>query len=216
MEFKAVLFDLDGTLLYTLEDLANSMNSVLQSMGFPTHPVEKYRYFVGNGMYNLVKRAVPPEIKEETVLQHCLTKMKEEYGRRWAETTRPYDGIIELLDELDLLGVKKSVLSNKPDDMTKIIIRKFFPNGHFVMVEGQKEGVPKKPDPTAALKISRQMGILPANFLYLGDSNTDMQTATSAGMYPVGALWGFREEKELLESGARVLVKHPLELINLI
>jgi len=207
VKYEAVLFDLDGTLLDTLRDLADSMNSALKSMGFPIHAVEKYKYFVGDGMYNLVLRTLPPGIREESIIKECLAKMNDEYGKRWADTTRPYDGIPELLDRLDGLGLKKAVLSNKPHDFTKL---------SFDVVLGQREGVPKKPDPAAALEIVDKLDIPPEKFLYLGDTNTDMKTANAAGMYAVGVLWGFREADELTENGARVLIKSPMDLLDIL
>ncbi|HHW03432.1 MAG TPA: HAD family hydrolase [Thermoanaerobacterales bacterium] len=216
MKYEAVLFDLDGTLLDTLQDLADSMNSVLSRRGFPVHDIEKYRYFVGDGMYNLVLRTLPPNNREEEIIKQCLKELKDEYGRRWANTTRPYEGICELLDKLSDMGLKKAVLSNKPHDFTRLIIDKLLPDWSFDAVVGQREGVPKKPDPTAALAIADALKIPPEKFLYLGDTNTDMKTANAAGMYAVGALWGFREAEELVESGAKVLIKHPKELLNIL
>jgi phosphoglycolate phosphatase len=216
VKYEAVLFDLDGTLLDTLQDLADSMNSVLLSMGFTIHDMEKYRYFVGDGMYNLVLRTLPPDKREEAIIKQCLKKLNEEYGRRWADTTRPYEGIPELLDRLSEMGLKKAVLSNKPHDFTRLIIDKLLPSWSFDVVLGQREGVPKKPDPTAALEIVNKLNVPPERFLYLGDTNTDMKTANAAGMYAVGVLWGFREADELIESGAKVLIKHPNELLNIL
>lgn len=216
MTYEAVLFDLDGTLLDTLRDLADSMNSALKSMGFPSHDVEKYKYFVGDGMYNLVLRTLPPNIREETIIKKCLVKMEDEYSKRWADTTRPYKGIPELLDRLDGLGLKKAVLSNKPHDFTKLIVDKLLSKWSFDTVLGQREGVPKKPDPAAALEIVDKLDIPPEKFLYLGDTNTDMKTANAAGMYAVGVLWGFREADELIENGARVLIKSPMDLLDIL
>ncbi|MCR4429866.1 MAG: HAD family hydrolase [Tepidanaerobacteraceae bacterium] len=216
MKFEAVLFDLDGTLLDTLRDLADSMNSVLESMGFPVHDVEKYKYFVGDGMYNLVIRTIPSDKREESIIKKCLIKMNDEYGKRWADTTRPYEGIPELLDRLGKLGLKKAVLSNKPHDFTKLIVDRLLARWKFDAVLGQREGVPKKPDPAAALEIADKLKIPPERFVYLGDTNTDMRTANAAGMYAVGVLWGFREADELIESGAKVLIKRPLDLLKIL
>lgn len=216
MKFEAVIFDLDGTLLDTLRDLADSMNSALESMGFPVHDVEKYKYFVGEGMYNLVIRTIPQDKREESIIQKCLDKMKDEYGKRWADTTKPYNGIPELLDRLTDMGLKKAVLSNKPHDFTKLMVDSMLARWKFDAVFGQREGVPKKPDPSAALEIADKLKIPPERFVYLGDTNTDMKTANAAGMYAVGVLWGFREADELMESGAKMLIKSPMDLLDIL
>lgn len=216
MKYEAVLFDLDGTLLDSLKDLADSMNSALKSMGFPIHAVEKYKYFVGDGMYKLILRTIPQDIRDESIIKECLAKMNYEYGKRWADTTRPYDGISELLDRLDGMSIKKAVLSNKPHDFTKLIVDKLLSKWRFDVVLGQREGIPKKPDPAAALEIADKLDIPPKKFLYLGDTNTDMKTANAAGMYAVGVLWGFREADELTENGARVLIKSPMDLLDIL
>jgi phosphoglycolate phosphatase len=216
MGYYSVVFDLDGTLLNTLDDLANSMNHVLAKHGLPVHAIERYRYFVGNGMEKLVRRALPPEIHDEKMVELFLSEMEKEYNERWHDVTRAYEGVNELIDNLDFSGIKMSVLSNKPDQFTKIIIDRYFGLKHFNFVFGAKEGVPKKPDPYLALEISRLARISPSNYLYLGDSGVDMKTANAAGMYAVGATWGFREVDELLENGAKTLIHSPMELVRLL
>ncbi|CUH94711.1 hypothetical protein P22_0777 [Propionispora sp. 2/2-37] len=217
MKYSGILFDLDGTLLDTLDDLANSMNVVLQKHGFPVHDTEKYKYFIGNGMETLVKRVLPAANSEDKKLREaCLEEFRTEYGRRWHEQTKPYDGINQLLDALETKGIQLSVLSNKADSFTRIIIERYFGSQRFRFVFGAREGVPKKPDPGSALEIAGLSGIPAAKYLYLGDSGVDMQTATAAGMYAVGAAWGFREEEELLQNGARVVIKQPEELLALL
>ena len=215
LKYKGVIFDADGTLLDSLEDLANSTNIVLERHSFPCHAVEKYKYFVGDGMYNLLSRALPSEHRTEELIKQCVIEMKEEYSKRWADKTRAYQEIPELLDALIAKGLKLAVLSNKPDEFIRIVIDKFSP-GKFVQALGQREGVPKKPDPIGALTIAKELKISPQEFLYLGDTNTDMQTAVAAGMYPVGVLWGFRPAEELLASGAKVLIEKPLDLFKVI
>ncbi|WP_286680615.1 HAD family hydrolase [Tepidanaerobacter sp. EBM-49] len=216
MKYKAIIFDLDGTLLNTLEDLANSMNHVLKSQGLPVHEVEEYKYLVGKGMYNLAQKALPPEKREESFIKYCQQLMQEEYGKRWADTTRPYDGIPELLDKLTALRYKLAVLSNKPHEFTIQIVEKLLGRWKFDAVFGEREGIPRKPDPTAALEIAKLLNIAPEKFVYVGDSGVDMKTAKSAGMYAVGALWGFREADELLENGADALIEKPLELLEIL
>jgi phosphoglycolate phosphatase len=215
--FCAVLFDLDGTLLDTLEDLADAANAALSAQGLPEHPLEAYRYFVGDGMENLVRRSVPDSVAADaTTVAKVRERLQEEYARRWSAKTRPYAGVEELLDGLDGRAVPAAILSNKPDDFVEEIVRHYFPRRHFVAAVGARPGVPRKPDPTAALEVAARLSRPAAAFLYLGDTNTDMQTARAAGMYPVGALWGFRTERELREAGARRLIARPQELLELL
>lgn len=216
MKIKAVLFDLDGTLLNTLNDLADSMNAVLLKRGYAVHGEEEYRYFIGNGIKNLVIRSLPSDIDDQDIIEQCFSEMKEEYSRRIIDKTKPYEGIREMLGGLIKKGIKVSVLSNKRDENTKYIISKLLPEYRFDAVFGERPGVPKKPDPAAALEIARLLGVSPDEMLYLGDSGVDMKTANAAGMWAVGALWGFRGEAELRENGARSLVHSPLEVLQLI
>ncbi|MFH1974599.1 MAG: HAD family hydrolase [Pseudomonadota bacterium] len=217
MNFKAVLFDLDGTLLDTIDDLADSMNTVLKKFGFPRHEVEKYKYFVSDGMDVLVRRALPPESRrDEELVSRCIQAMKEEYSLHWADKTRPYSGIPELLDAFASEGIKLSILSNKPHVPTKAVVSIMLSKWKFEMVIGVKEGVPRKPDPAAAIGIANNLGILPQDFIYIGDTDTDMKTSVAAEMFPVGALWGFRTGEELINAGARILVKNPADLLRFI
>lgn len=213
MSFQAVLFDLDGTLLNTLADLGDSMNAVLARQGFPQHDLAAYKYFVGEGMANLVRRALPEARHGDEVVSRCIAEMGLEYGRRWRDKTRPYAGVPELLDGLAARGIKLAVLSNKPDDMTRLAVRELLPRVRFDEVRGEREDTPRKPDPASALEIARQLGVQPEAFLYLGDTGTDMLTAKAAGMYPVGALWGFRTAEELSANGAQALLSQPHELL---
>jgi phosphoglycolate phosphatase len=215
MNYKAVLFDLDGTLLDTLEDIARSMNAVLTNAGFPAHPVEAYRGLIGEGIANLVRRALPERGVDERTVQQHVSAMIDEYGRRWAEHTRPYPEIPELLHALTVRKFKMAVLSNKMDSFTRDMVKNLLADWQFEEVLGAQPSIPRKPDPTGALLISRQCGVRPEEFLYLGDSNTDMQTAVNAGMYPVGALWGFQMAEQLLAAGAQKLIAKPMELLTL-
>ena len=214
MQFEAILFDLDGTLLDTLEDLANSMNAVLEGRGLPQHGNELYKQFVGDGMEVLVRRALPESHRGEQLVQACLLAMRKEYSIRWRETTRPYEGIPELLDALRVRRLRMAILSNKPDEFTREMVTALLAPWRFDAVVGARPEVPKKPDPTVALAIARDLAIPPARILYLGDSGTDMRTAVSAGMFPVGALWGFRAAAELEANGAWVLISRPTELLG--
>ena len=215
MKYQAVLFDLDGTLLDTLEDLADSMNRALNRLGYDTHPVDEYRFFVGDGIEKLAARALPLQASQAEV-EKCSIAMREEYDTSWADKTHPYPGIPQLLNSLTQQNIKLAVLSNKPDPLTKLIINKLLADWHFELVLGARPGVPKKPDPSVALKIASTLKIHPKQFLYLGDTNTDMKTAVAAGMYPVGVLWGFRTAEELCTSGAKTLIHEPLEVLRLL
>ncbi|MFA6498934.1 MAG: HAD family hydrolase [Desulfurivibrionaceae bacterium] len=209
---KCVLFDLDGTLVDSLADLANSMNRVLTRQGLPPHPVQAYRYFVGNGITTLVERALPMGAQQQELVQDCVQKMRQEYAVHWADTTSPYPGIAELLDTLATQEIQMAILSNKPDELTQEIVRTLLPKWNFAAVAGARETIPKKPDPAGALRIANLLHREPADFLYLGDTNTDMQTARAAKMFAVGALWGFRTAEELKENGAQALISGPMEL----
>ena len=216
MNFKAVLFDLDGTLLDTLEDLADSVNAVLKNRGYPGHPPDAYKTFVGDGAGKLLRLAIPDVKIDEKTIEELDAEMREEYKRRWYVKTKPYDGVCDMLSVLADRGVKLSVLSNKGDDFTKLCVGRFLGDFPFEMIVGVSPAVPLKPDPTGAKKISRELDIPAEQFLYLGDTNTDMQTAVAAGMYPVGALWGFRTALELTENGAKTLLDHPSKLPGLL
>jgi phosphoglycolate phosphatase len=214
MNHKAVIFDLDGTLLNTIGDLTDSMNLTLSRFGFKGHDQETYKYFVGDGIEALVQRALPPENRDEEMVARCVAIMREEYALRWDKKTRPYPGIPELLDALSQKGWPISILSNKPDDSTQMVVAKLLPRWSFQIILGSRPSVPKKPDPTAALEIAGLLNLSPAQFIYLGDTGTDMKTALRAGMFPVGALWGFRTAQELMAEGAQVLIEKPLDLLQ--
>lgn len=212
----AVLFDLDGTLLDTLGDIASSANTVLAHLGFPQHELEAYRYFVGDGIEALAARILPDSEREATTVSRLVADIDREYGQHWADTTRPYEGIPELLQALTLRGTKMAVLSNKPNDHTKTMVSKLLPHWSFDIVLGARPCVPRKPDPSAALEIADKLSIPPSEFLYLGDTDTDMMTAKAAGMCPIGALWGFRTAGELSASGAKALIQNPMDLLRIL
>jgi len=216
MRYRAVLFDLDGTLLDTIADLADSMNTVLDRFGFPVHGVAAYKYFVGDGVRDLALRALPEGRRDEDMVAKCITAYRQEYGTRWDKKTRPYEGIPELLTALTVRGVKMAVLSNKPDHFTKLTVARLLPDWRFEVVAGEHPPVPKKPDPAAALEIARLLAVPPHEVLYLGDTNTDMKTANAAGMFAVGALWGFRDAGELVAYGAKALVEKPTDVLTLL
>ncbi|MCG3150484.1 MAG: Phosphoglycolate phosphatase [Verrucomicrobiae bacterium] len=211
---RGVMFDLDGTLADSLADLANATNSALTALGCPPHPREKYRVLVGDGARVLCERAVPaerPDLVEET-----LRRMRAHYDAHCFDETRLYDGIPELVSELHRRGYRLAVLSNKPDVFTKRMIAHYFQPNPFDAVAGQQPNVPLKPDPSGARAIAGQLGIPAGEWLYLGDTNTDMLTAKAAGMIAVGVLWGFRDRAELVGSGAEEIVAAPAEVLKLL
>ncbi|GAB6057679.1 HAD family hydrolase [Desulfonatronum parangueonense] len=209
-----VIFDLDGTLLNTLEDLADSMNTVLTRGNLPPHPVSAYRRFVGDGMTMLVTRALPEELREESHIARFVQDMRNEYARHWADKTRPYAEVPELIHGLEAQNVPMTILTNKPEDAALAMVAHFFPSTKFRTVMGAKPERPRKPDPTAALEIAAHLELAPDQILFLGDSDADMLTARSARMTALGAGWGFRGREELIRSGARRVLETPLELLD--
>lgn len=216
MKYEAVIFDLDGTLIDSLEDLADSMNSVLVQLEYPVHPVEKYKYFVGDGMRQLARRVLPPGETNETIVNKTVELMSIEYGKRWDAKTGIYPGLEETLDGLIAAGMRLAVLSNKPDPFTKRIVSRLLSRWRFDAVVGARPDIPVKPDPQSALEIAGSWGIVPQRILYVGDTGTDMCTAASAGMHAVGVTWGFRTEQELREHGAKTIIHHPTELLTML
>jgi phosphoglycolate phosphatase len=216
MRYRAVVFDFDGTLLDTLRDLAESVNIVLSRSGFPEHPLEDYRHFVGEGIEELARRVLPEGHRDEATVTRTLTDVREEYRQRWPNHTRPYEGIPELLDALTARRVKMAIVTNKPDDSTRTMAARLLPRWEFDVIVGATSELPRKPDPKGALKAARRLRLSPGAILYVGDSDIDMKTANAAGMYAVGVLWGFRTADELMKNGAKVLIRKPLELLELL
>ena len=209
-EFKAAIFDLDGTLLYTLEDLADSLNLTLKEEGLPTHDLEAYRFMVGNGLEQLVVRALPAGMRIPAHVRPIFGKFIERYRANLWVKTRPYEGIPEALEELRGLGLRLAVLSNKNHPNTVLIVEHFFP-GLFEMVLGLRPEVPAKPHPAGAEEILTAFGLGPHEVIYLGDSDVDMETAVAARLFPVGAGWGYRPREELAAAGALAIVETPAQ-----
>jgi len=214
MKFNSIIFDLDGTLINSLEDIADSMNRVLKKHGLPEHDMQTYRYFIGHGVPTLVRKAVPPDLSEEGIIESYAWEFRETYGKNYNIMTKLYDGIPDMLDKLSDRKIRMSIFSNKPDDFTKKCVKEFLRPWKFECVMGHGSGIPPKPDPKGVLKILKDMEQKPADTIYLGDSGIDMITAVSAGMFPIGALWGFRDRDELRENGARELVKDPGAILS--
>jgi phosphoglycolate phosphatase len=201
----------------SLEDLADSVNVMLKKRNYPEHHIDEYRYFVGDGIFALIERALPqnkPYDSED--IKSCLHDVNEEYEKNWHVKTRPYKGIPELLDALEVQGLFLSALSNKPQKFVSMVIPHFFPHNNFKYIFGAREGIPNKPDPGAALEISRKFGVLPSQCIFIGDSNVDMNTGKNAGMLTIGVNWGFRHKKELIDSGADHVVDYPDEIADLV
>lgn len=216
MKYRAAIFDLDGTLFDTIEDLADSTNNVLSRHNYPTHDINAYKYFVGSGIRNLIANALPEDERDNGTVDILYKEMLEEYSVNWNKKTKPYSGIPELLKHLTEKGIRLSVLSNKADAFTKQMVKEFLPDLHFDAVLGERSGIPRKPDPYGVFEIAEVIEVSPDQCLYLGDSGIDMKTAAAAGAYPVGALWGFRKADELVANGAQALISKPMELLDLL
>jgi len=210
--FEGVIFDLDGTLLNTIEDLADSVNAALVRADLPDRPLDYYYTAVGDGAETMVWRCLPEELRSEGLLARVHAYTREEYARRWNHKTKPYDGIPDMLDSLSKAGMRIAILSNKPHASTLKVVAEFLPHWDFAPVRGAREDVPIKPDPQAALDIADHCGIAPEKWIYVGDTDTDMQTARAARFFAVGVSWGFRSIEELREHGADMIADHPADI----
>ena len=214
MKYRLVMFDLDGTILNTLEDLTDSVNTVLQKHGFPTHGIDAVRTFVGKGIFTLIKKAVPANTDKEK-LNAVFEEFKLHYAAHCADKTKPYNGITDLLLELRRAGVLTAVVSNKADFAVKELVDRYF-HGLFDLAVGEKEGVPKKPAPDSALAVMRSLGCTASESVYIGDSDVDVATAKNAGLDGIFVTWGFRPSELLRACGAKTLVSTPDEIAKLI
>jgi phosphoglycolate phosphatase len=211
---KLAIFDLDGTLINSIGDIADSANAVLTKNGFPILSEHRYREVVGWGLENMIRAIVPQEKHSiENINRYCL-EYREYYRDNWHNRTAPYEGIPELLLQLSKKGVKLAVLSNKRDDFTNICVKHFFPDTNFVDIRGERPGTPPKPNPEAALDIAQRAGIEPARCVFIGDSEIDIETALKSSMLGVGVLWGFRDRVCLESAGAPVIITEPEEILG--
>jgi phosphoglycolate phosphatase len=213
MKYSAVLFDLDGTLLDSLDGIARAMNAVLNEQGWATHPLPAYATMVGNGIEAMVARAIDPQQVDAETMKKLVQDYRCHYGQLWARHSPPYPGIKALLAFLEKKGMILAVLSNKRDDFCKAMVAHFFPGIHFAVVRGVLSGIAQKPDPAGALAIAEKLAVAPQDFLYLGDTDVDMQTAVAAKMFAGGVAWGFRDVAELQATGARIIFNQPHEVI---
>ena len=211
---KAVIFDLDGTLLNTLDDLADSTNYALSRFGYPTRTIEEVRQFVGNGVAKLIERAIP-EGKNNPNFEKCLAIFKENYAQNMYNKTAPYNGIIEMLSNLKSKGIKIAVVSNKFDLAVKELCKKYFEGFiDFAAGENEAQGIKKKPAPDTVISVLNEFNVAPEDAVYVGDSDVDIMAAKNSKMPCISVTWGFRDEKFLLENGATILINAPSEIYN--
>ncbi len=212
---KAVIFDLDGTLVDSIKDIGISTNYALNKYGFPIHELSEYNYFVGNGVPKLIERAIPKEDLNEQSFNNVLTAFSEYYGKNYLANTVPYKDINECLTVLKQNGIALAVLSNKKDEYTQKIVLKLF-GDTFDFVLGKSEAYPLKPNPASTLDIIEKLGISEKECAFLGDSGVDMQTAVNSGCLPIGVTWGLRTEDELKANGAKYLIHKPNDIAEFI
>ncbi len=212
---KAVLFDLDGTLVDSLQDLCDSTNYALEKFGFSGHEKKEYKYLVGNGIATLIERALPESERNPENQKMVFDEFMEYYRQHFLDKTMPYENIKESLKQLKDLGIKLAVVSNKADEMAKKVVKELF-SDEFSIVSGKREEYPTKPDPTLTLEIIKQLGVTPWECAFVGDSGVDMATAKNSGCKAVGVLWGFRLREELVEYGAEYLLENANEIVPLI
>lgn len=211
---KIVIFDLDGTLLNTLDDLADSTNYALSKFGYPTRTIEEVRQFVGNGVAKLIERAIP-DGKNNSNFEKCLSIFKENYAQNMYNKTAPYNGIIEMLSNLKSKGIKIAVVSNKFDLAVKELCKKYFEGFiDFAAGENEAQGIKKKPAPDTVISVLTEFNFSPEDAIYVGDSDVDIMTAKNSHMPCISVTWGFRDEKFLLKSGATILINAPSEIYN--
>ena len=213
--YQGIIFDLDGTLLDTITDLANAGNFVCEQMGWPQHSIEAYKKFVGNGIPMLVQRFSPAEYRQPQQLEQTLAAFHRRYAAHTTDCTYTYEGIPELVQQLSEKGIPMGVLTNKEQCFAEQILKQYFPSQPFSVIQGAVANFPPKPDPKALLFLLQQPAFAGKKILFVGDSDVDMQTAARAGVRSVGVLWGFRSQEELLSNGAMHVVEHPADILCL-
>lgn len=214
--YKCVVFDLDGTLVNSLFDLADSVNKALAKQGLPVHPYDSYKNFVGNGRAKLIERAMGDFAADEQLLKAVTRDYDEDYLVHCLDKTRPYDGVVEMLSELQKNNVRINVLSNKPDEFVNKMLAKLFPGITFNLAWGKKSDFAPKPDPASLFALLKELSVDKSDCIYVGDSNVDVITAKNAGVDFCGVLWGFRTKEELVTEGAEITVSTADELLKVI
>lgn len=214
-KIKAVIFDLDGTLINSIYDLADSVNYVLSKYSYPTRQTDEYYYLVGNGALKLIERALPKEVSTTSLALKLREDFITYYRQHSLDKTVLYDGIKQTLDAIKLQNIKTAVVTNKPHAQAQSIADHFL-KGYFEQVCGQQDNMKIKPDPAATLFVMEKLGVKPSECLFVGDSGVDMQTGVNSGAIPVGVLWGFRTKQELEQNGAKYIISKPYELLNII
>ena len=212
---NSIIFDLDGTLLNTIEDLANACNYALTTLGYKTHEVEKYKTFVGNGRYKLVERMLPEDNRSVENIEKALDLFDSYYEKHMLDMTKPYDGIMEMLDCLISKSINIAVVSNKPHEFTTEVVKNYF-GDRFEVVYGHKKNTKEKPDPWAVLEVIDEFKVNKDECLYVGDSEIDINTAKNAGVKSVGVEWGFRGKGELESAGANYIVNKPEQILEIL
>lgn len=216
MTYKAIIFDLDGTLLDSLGGIAEATNQLLKELGYPVFKVDDYRYFVGKGIEELFINTIPKDKLASHSMEALINDYRDIYNRVWPQSTRPYDGITELLDALVEREIPMSILSNKSQSFTERMVEELLPGYPFFKVWGHRPGVPLKPNPKSARAIAKELGVPVREFLFVGDTAVDMKTGKNAGMASVGVLWGFRDYGELFENGADAITSSPDTILKII
>lgn len=215
MKFNAVFFDLDGTLVNSLEDLASCVNYVLKQKGYPTHKTECYKLFAGDGILKMIERAAPSELSDSPIILELKEMFMQYYAEHYADNTTAYEGLIDLVESLKKKGIKLAVVTNKAQEMAQKVVEKLFGNS-FDYILGLREGIPAKPDPTGIFMAMKELSVEPSECAFVGDTGMDVAGGVNAGAYPIGVLWGFREKDELVKFGAKEFASTAEELLNII
>jgi phosphoglycolate phosphatase len=216
MKYRCVIFDLDGTLADTLEDIAVSMNRALEGRGFPPLALEAYKKIIGWGIRHLALNALPEEARDEETVDLVAEEARRFYVEKPLVHSRPYPGMADLAAELRRRKVRTAVFSNKPDLVSQLVVEGLFPRGTFDLVQGEIPGLPRKPDPAGAWEILVRLELTPRETILMGDSEVDMETAINTGCFPLGVSWGFRPREVLEKAGAARIIERPEELLKML